>query len=262
MQMNKMLFCHWDFVRLLTEKDLLKKDGTALTLSVTDGKNLEFMIFLEKADNEYEVRVYKGTPNDKYVPYKFDNVKHYEENDEYATFSFEKFYDALHFVEILGYVHPEYKARPMRKISERAGEETNNKRIKIIKRSNALQKIIKEKQKELQEIQEECKHAIIADFLNENKRTHIKKCLLCGKVMDMEDLSKYKFIFNLHTLNTIPVHILSEEQKYILTQHIYSQIAKENPQIAVKELYDKIIEKFHNIDGDTYTFIRTTFWKK
>lgn len=88
MQMEKKLFCHWDLVRFVSEEHLKKEDGTFLTLSVTHGDKLELMIFLGKDDSnsDYEVRVYKSEPTDKYIPNENDNVKKYEENDEYATF--------------------------------------------------------------------------------------------------------------------------------------------------------------------------------
>ena len=118
MQLTQKLYCHWDLVRFITEKDLIKEDGTFLTLSVTDGGVKEYMIFLGKNDSEYEVIVHKASPRDKYIPYENDNVKHYEENDEYATFLFDEFEKAHHFVEILGYAHPEYIKRLVRIIGK------------------------------------------------------------------------------------------------------------------------------------------------
>ena len=46
MQANERLFCHWDLVRFVKESHLQKEDGTFLLLSVTDGNQLELMIFL------------------------------------------------------------------------------------------------------------------------------------------------------------------------------------------------------------------------
>jgi hypothetical protein len=119
MQVKNKLFCHRDLVRFVTEKHLKQDDGTFLTLSVTDGNKLEFMIFLGKDDSNscYEVRVYKSEPSDKYVPNEYDNVSRYEENDEYATFFFDKYEDAHSFTQMVGYVHPEYKKRPVREIN-------------------------------------------------------------------------------------------------------------------------------------------------
>lgn len=51
MQVQKKIFCHWDLVRFVSEKNLQKDDGTFWTLSVTDGNKLEFMIFLGKDDS-------------------------------------------------------------------------------------------------------------------------------------------------------------------------------------------------------------------
>lgn len=120
MQVERKVFCHWDLVRFIKEEVLKQDDGTFLTLSVTHGEKVELMIFLGKDDStsDYEVRVYKGKPTDKYVPHKYDEVKRFEENDEYATFFFQEFDQALHFTELLGYVHPEYQGRPCRIIGE------------------------------------------------------------------------------------------------------------------------------------------------
>ena len=120
MQLENKLFCHWDLVRFVTKKHLQGSDGTFLTLSVTDDKKFEFMIFLGKDDSNtyYEVRVHKSDPNDKYVQNVNDNVIRYEENDEYATFFFKNFTDAHDFVAMLGYRHSEYRKRPVRKITE------------------------------------------------------------------------------------------------------------------------------------------------
>lgn len=119
MQVKDKLFCHWDLVRFVSEDDLKKDDGTFTTLSVSDGDKLELMIFLGKDDSDscYEVRVYKKKPDDKYVPNENDKVSRYEENDEYATFFFDKYEDANSFTYLIAYVHPEYKKRPVRKIS-------------------------------------------------------------------------------------------------------------------------------------------------
>ena len=119
MKLENKLYCHWDYVRFVAEKHMKDDTGRQVTLSVTKGDTLELMIFLEKADNDtdYEVRVYKAETTDKYVSHEHDRVKSYEENDEYATFIFEKFEYAHEFVDCLSYRHPEYKGRPIRKIS-------------------------------------------------------------------------------------------------------------------------------------------------
>lgn len=115
MQEKNKLFCHWDFVRFVSEENLKQNDGTSLTLSVTDGK-LELMIFLGKDDFDsgYEVRVYKNKNSDKYVPNEEDNIKKYEEKDEYDTFFFDEYEEANKFLSMIGYIHPEYKIRPTR----------------------------------------------------------------------------------------------------------------------------------------------------
>ena len=112
------LYCHWDLVRFVCEEHLTTDDGKNLTLSVTEGKKVEFMIFLEKneSNSNYEVRVYKASADDKYIPNEYDDVLCYEECEEYVTFFFADFEKARNFVYMLGYVHPEYKVRPVRKI--------------------------------------------------------------------------------------------------------------------------------------------------
>ena len=119
MQIKNKLFCHWDMIRFVSEKCLQTYDGTYLTLSVTDGDKKEFMIFLGRDDSNscYEVRVYKSEPSAKYVPNEHDKVCRYEENDEYATFFFDKYEDALSFIDMLGYLHPEYKKRPTKELT-------------------------------------------------------------------------------------------------------------------------------------------------
>ena len=119
MQVNERLFCHWDLVRFVKESHLQKEDGTFLLLSVTDGNQLELMIFLGKGDSNsgYEVRVYKNEPSDNYVHNQYDNVNHYEENDKYAVFFFNDYTSALNFTKSISYAHPEYKKRPVRQIN-------------------------------------------------------------------------------------------------------------------------------------------------
>lgn len=118
MLIKSKLYCHWDLVRFVCEEHLVTKEGQNLTLSVIEGEKLELMIFLEKDEStsSYEVRVYKASADDKYIPNEFDNVSGYEECDEYATFFFVDFEKAQNFVWLLGYVHSEYKVRPVQRI--------------------------------------------------------------------------------------------------------------------------------------------------
>ena len=118
MQLFKKLFCHWDLVRFIPEECIVER---GFTISLTDGHNLEFMIFLGRADNnsEYEVKIYKNRPDDKYVPSKLDNnIKRYEENDKYTIFFFDDYAFANQFVSLVGYAHPEYQVRPVREIEK------------------------------------------------------------------------------------------------------------------------------------------------
>ncbi len=40
MQVKNKVYCHWDLVRFVLEKQLQKDDGTFLTLSVIEGEKL------------------------------------------------------------------------------------------------------------------------------------------------------------------------------------------------------------------------------
>lgn len=120
MQLENKILCHWDLVRLIDEEQLIDGVGDFLTLSVSHGESIELMIFLGKSDDdsEYEVRVYKNKPSDKYIPHESDNVLRYEEKDEYATFFFKEYENAREFVDNLAYVHREYHIRPIRKYNK------------------------------------------------------------------------------------------------------------------------------------------------
>lgn len=121
MKFDKIMFCDYDIVRFITKSHLVAKDGSFMTMSVTTGKNLELMIFLRENDSGdgYEVCVYKNKPTDKYRPHQSDEVKSYEENDEFAKFIFDAYYKARDFVYKLPYYHLEYKIRPIREIKEK-----------------------------------------------------------------------------------------------------------------------------------------------
>lgn len=117
MQLEKKIYCHWDLFRFLEEKHMNEGD---VTISLSDTGNLELMVFLAKKveSEEYEVRVYKYKETDEYVPHKEDNIKSFEENDEYITFIFNDFESARDFVDFLPYHHYEYKTRPIRAIEK------------------------------------------------------------------------------------------------------------------------------------------------
>ncbi len=117
MDLEHKAYCHWDLVRLVGEEDL-KIPGGFMTLSVTDGSQYELMLFLgmDDACKLFEVRVYKAEPTQVYVKNEKDRVLFYEENDEYATFSFDNYDDAHDFIDNLSYRHQEYLKRPVREI--------------------------------------------------------------------------------------------------------------------------------------------------
>lgn len=116
MTLTNKFFCDLDFLRDITE-DQLVVNGAPQTLSVTCcARKYELMILLEKDDeqNEFEVRVYKTEPAQKYVINNKDKMTQYGENEHFASFVFKNFTDAIEFLETLIERHPEYCARPLR----------------------------------------------------------------------------------------------------------------------------------------------------
>lgn len=101
---------HRDLLHLLVEEDTQNCD----CISITDGDDcIEQKIYLAKVGNEFEVRVYKANPKVTYVPSALDfKVKRYE-NDQFASFFFERFFFARRFISLLKDAHPEYNVRPI-----------------------------------------------------------------------------------------------------------------------------------------------------
>jgi len=118
LELRNKLLCRWDLLRLVREDQIRKADGTFFTLSVIDENQMELMIFLDACEDEldYEVRIYKSEPDEKYVPDKDDKVERYEENEEYASFIFLDFLSASEFIQTLSCFHPEFQKRPAREI--------------------------------------------------------------------------------------------------------------------------------------------------
>ena len=121
MDLGNKAYCHWDLVRFIREEDLYDDNGSFRTLSVTDGSQYELMLFLGKDDTGkfFEVRVYKTEPSQVYIKNESDKVLFYDENDEYATFQFEDYEDALDFIDTISYRHEEYLTRPMKEIEKK-----------------------------------------------------------------------------------------------------------------------------------------------
>ena len=120
MKDRKKIFCELDIVRFLPKDKFEESVGKEGALSVSHGTKTEIMIFFgkeEKGEN-YEVRVYKAKPENKYVPHACDACVGYEENDEYASFFFDDYYDGRSFIEFLFQLHEEYRERPVRRIGE------------------------------------------------------------------------------------------------------------------------------------------------
>ena len=110
MQFENVLKCHRSLFHLITEEDVFQCD----CISITDENNIEQKIYLAKADNGFEVRIYKAHPEDTYIASILDfEIKKYESNSEFASFFFDRFFFAHRFIAILQKAHPEYDERPI-----------------------------------------------------------------------------------------------------------------------------------------------------
>lgn len=120
MKFEKIVYCHWDLVRFVTEENLKSYDSGPMTISVTDSTKKELMIFLGKNDTSdgYEVRVHKCKENGQYVPSDFDRVHEYVAGKDFDTFFFDEYELARDFVDTLPYHHKEYQVRPVRTIGK------------------------------------------------------------------------------------------------------------------------------------------------
>ncbi len=112
---NKVLF-PYDFIPFLREENLISKDNEPLTISISSPTNEELMVYLKKDEETslFVAYVYKTKKCDKFEPHKFDVIKRFEENNEYLTVYFDKFLNAINFLEFLPYRHPDYKYRPQK----------------------------------------------------------------------------------------------------------------------------------------------------
>ena len=114
MQLAQKLYSNLSTLRYIPES-YLKENG--YTISLTDGKNFELMIFLGMNDDgsEYEVRIYSLNV---YVPNDLDKgiLKVEKTNEEYTTFYFKEYTYSLLFIQSLFINHPEFKIRPVRQI--------------------------------------------------------------------------------------------------------------------------------------------------
>lgn len=123
MLFKEKFYWSWNRIDELTEKDLMRDDGSFLTLSVISSCLQEIMIFLgrEPGANEYEVRVYKAKPGFVFAPNAYDEFIRYEENEEFDTFFFETFEKACEFIDIIPSDYPEYRVRPYHLNNQCAG---------------------------------------------------------------------------------------------------------------------------------------------
>lgn len=117
MDLKNIVYCRWELLRFVIENKLVR-GNVFRTLSVTANDVLELRMYLGKTDDGrfYEVRIYKTEPGQVYIHHVSDMILFYTENDEYATFQFEDFDDALDFLNMISIRHPEYRTRPMRRL--------------------------------------------------------------------------------------------------------------------------------------------------
>ena len=114
MQFGNKLLIHEEFAYVVVESDLRHCD----CISLANEQKVEQMIFLGRVEDYtgYEVRVCKANPSDTYVIHEDDtNLKKHESNDKFASFFFDDFVSARHFLVNLKKNHPEYSVRPVAK---------------------------------------------------------------------------------------------------------------------------------------------------
>ena len=111
MQFENVVKWHQGFIHQLSEDEPLKCD----CISLTDGEDcVEQKIYLAKVGNEFEVRVYKATPQDTYVHSVLDfNIIRHESNEDFVSFFFNRFFFARRFISTLKTFHPEFNIRPI-----------------------------------------------------------------------------------------------------------------------------------------------------
>ena len=91
---------------------------TARVIGTAVIEDYELMMFMAKtSDNQFEVRVYKNSAENKYEPKLSDEALSYEENDKYISLYFDNFYAARRFLDYIPYSHRELRERPARKCS-------------------------------------------------------------------------------------------------------------------------------------------------
>ena len=115
MQVKNKVYCRLDFLRVVTEETLRNPDGTFKTLSITNGKEYEMMIFLGRKNlkSDYSVKVYKCEPRRIFIPHPRDNFRRYDVGPFYDVFFFDDLEVAKDFIRNLFGHHPEYEKRPV-----------------------------------------------------------------------------------------------------------------------------------------------------
>lgn len=104
MENEKTIYCSWNLIKDLKERELSKKYGKFYTISVTNKNKQELMIFLKKNSSSYEVTVYKERNGKYYIPDEAYNiVKRYTDTDMDKTFFFERFDEACYFIDCVAY---------------------------------------------------------------------------------------------------------------------------------------------------------------
>ena len=113
MKFNKIVYCEWENIKDFPARYIY--DDYTVSVVIED---YELMMFMGKAsDNQFEVRVYKNSAENKYQPKLSDEALSYEENDEYISLYFDNFYAARRFLDYIPYSHRELRERPARKCS-------------------------------------------------------------------------------------------------------------------------------------------------
>lgn len=115
MNLQQKRYLPWRYVKQMNEDALNEMYKDCWTFSITERGELDIGVFIGKdgRDSDYEVRVYKSSKDDKYVPHEEDNIKRFEDNEGFITFFFEKFEYARAFVQFFAVRHEEYKCRPL-----------------------------------------------------------------------------------------------------------------------------------------------------
>lgn len=125
MDIRNRMWCRISDLPTFEENRLLRADGSRWTLTaMSDDKTVEMLMYLDKVEDEYKVRVLKYNPENKtirkdqlpqkpFYPHPEDGFISYEESSAYYTFFFEEFAVAKNFVANFTTNHPEFGEVPV-----------------------------------------------------------------------------------------------------------------------------------------------------